>query len=615
MATQAIDFSDLGAKPVPIQGQGMDFSDLGGKPVQSGGQTMAAGSYQSRKGGPILNANDSAAHAGVSGFEQALGITKPLDQSQSFTDRMGDALGQIGSSLKQFGVKSWDELQNATGEKDSVPVAGTPLTDALYVPHVIARGIEGLASGIESGSSDIESGIQHKDVRSAAYGLGVLTGMKAQMKAGQQGGQAASDVLKSITDRLQAPLGQSVGEPRGNIPPEAYSPEDLKDYANQNGVNITAAQATENVGARNIQSAGERSTFGGSSVRSQTLQSQGQFLDHAQNLMDRFSPKTPDAETMGSALQDSIQQALDNEMTQSRQAYAAVDQAAQGVTVDTTPVKQIAQKILANQSTLRAMGLDPGKATRILGGIDEAPDNASFSEAQQIRSALLDAARSPDLAISNVAQGSLKQIIGSTDKAMMDAAQGQPGLESAFRSANDHWQQLQTDFNSPRSPLAQALSAPDPASALQKIIERGQTGGSTYKTGLLDDYGIDKGPIRRAILQDLTNKDFRLWNKTLGGYSNNFLQTIFEPADLDEVYKTGMLARSLGMNTNPSGTAAVMAAQNFNPLAMLPNKGAAAATTSQGFNQWLMNRTPPPAVKPGTLSLLFGTSAGRQGNQ
>src|SRR5207245_7018690 len=136
-----------------------------------------------------------------------------------------------------------------------------------------------------------------------------------------------------------------------------------------------------------------------------------------------------------------------------------------------------------------------------------------------------DASRSPELAISNTAQGWLKQAIGATDTAMMDAAKSVPGLEQSFRAANNHWTQLQEDFNNPRSPLSQILAEPDPSKVPQKLTQRGQTSGSPYNAELLDRYGIDKTPIKRAIVQDMLSKDFRPWHKSLGGYSDEFLRS------------------------------------------------------------------------------------------
>jgi hypothetical protein len=170
-----------------------------GATLVSGGSqpAMAPGSYQARNGGPILNANDSALHSGIVGVQHALGVTKPPTS-------LGDEFSQIGGSLKDFAGKSFDELQQATGESSGTPVVGTPFTDALYVPHVIARGIEGIATGIENSTSDIEAGIKNKNPQSAAYGVGSALGMRGQLEGGERIGQGVADTAPGVGNVLKS---------------------------------------------------------------------------------------------------------------------------------------------------------------------------------------------------------------------------------------------------------------------------------------------------------------------------------------------------------------------------------------------------------------------------
>jgi hypothetical protein len=413
-----------------------------------------------------------------------------------------------------------------------------------------------------------------------------------------------------IGGKEAAPLGDIVTKPRGPFPAEHYSPAELKSYALENGIPLNAAQATGHNFPLNLQSAGERSSLGGTAVRQQAKAAQAAIGEHAQSLMDDFSPKTKDLASAGDAIKRNVQSALEAQQVESRGEYAAIDDAAQGTNVNLGPVKDTAKQILADTNFVRNLqGLDPTKATKILQGIVEAPDAATFSQAQQMRSALLDASRSPDLAISSQAQAWIKQLTGATDAQMMAAAKAQPGLEPMFRGANDHWQQLQDDFNNPRSPLNQILAEPDPSKVPQKLLQRGQIAGSPYNAQLLDKYGIDKGPVKAVVLQDLLNRNFGLFNgKNLGGYSHDFLKSIFSPSELADVYRTGMLARSVGLNTNPSGTAAVMGAQNFSPYSLGMKSTAAKLTTSEGFNNFLMQ--PPKGAGELPLTQMLGKGGG-----
>jgi hypothetical protein len=75
--------------------------------------------------------------------------------------------------------------------------------------------------------------------------------------------------------------------------------------------------------------------------------------------------------------------------------YAAIDQQANGVKVDLRPLKESAARVLSDSTMLRKSGLDPKSATRILQQLREVPDNATFTQAQQIRSGLLDPYTNP----------------------------------------------------------------------------------------------------------------------------------------------------------------------------------------------------------------------------
>lgn len=420
--------------------------------------------------------------------------------------------------------------------------------------------------------------------------------------------------LPRLASRLRAPLGDTATTPRGTIPPEQHSPAELKAYADKYGIPLNAAQATEHNLPRNLQSAGERASIGGSAVRQQIKASQAGVAEHTEALMDTLSPKTPDVATAGEVIQKNVAKALESEQVASRQEYATIDQRSGGVQVDLKPVKKTAQRVLDDSKFVRKVGaLDQKRAAKILQDmVDKLPERGSFSQAQQLRSALLDASRSPDLAISNQAQAWIKQLTGTVDAEMMNAARAKPMLESEFREANDHWQRLQEDFNNSRSPLAQILQEPDPSKVPQKLTQRGQTGGSPYNARLLDRYGIDKGPVKRVIVSDMLSKDFRLWNKTLAGYSKEFLQTVFSPEELDHVYKTGAIARSVGMNTNPSGTAGVTGAMEDvqKPVrSLIPKAAAAKATRSPAFNNWMMQAKRPSGRRV-PLALLLGATAG-----
>ncbi len=338
-------------------------------------------------------------------------------------------------------------------------------------------------------------------------------------------------------------------------------------------------------------------------MKQQIQAGQAAVADHAQNLMNQLSPDTPDLATAGQKIQQNVAAALDKQKQIAQWAYADIDKNAKGATVDLRPIKQLASSLQGDSDFIRqnVPSLDPKRPSQVLKGVLGLPDQATFTQAQQLRSGLLDESRHPDVVISQQGQGWIKKLSGAVDDQMQTAAESNPALIDKFRAANAHWDGMQEAFNSPRSPLYQALQEADPNKVPQKFMPQGQIGGSPYNAELLDKYGIDKAPVKWALMGDMMKKDFGLYNggKTLGGYSDPFLQSMFEPAELDSIYKTGAIARSLKANTNPSGTAAVEGAMQDvqKPIrSMLPKGMAAGATNSTGFNNWLMNNPAPPST-------------------
>lgn len=610
MSSAAIDFSDLGGKqvqPAPstgTPGKGIDFSDLGGRvvqPAQSSGQTQQPGIWDRIKSifsAPVAPGGSSVAPLGPN--------AKPMGDAGPG----GSVLAPLAGSPMANAVSDVRAGNYARAAHGLINSAGRALMP-LAAPAVMTAPIASLATlGVGAGAQFLG--------QKGAAALGA-TPDQANL-AGDVAGLAAGGGTAWTTNKVGsvfAPLGETPTTPRGTIPPEDFTPIELKAYADENGIPLTAAQATQHNLPLNLQSAGERSTVGGTAVRNMTRASQAAVVSHAENLMEGFSPSTPDLASAGDAIQKGVQSALEQEQLQSAQEYSDIDQKAGNVRVDLTPVKQQANQILQGSQFIRQAGVDPKTATRILQGMADIPDTGTFSQAAQLRSALLDAARQPDLAISNTAQGWLKQAIGATDGQMMTAAKSSPGLEGAFRDANDHWTQLQEDFNNPRSPLAQILAEPDPSKVPQKLTPRGQIGGSPYNAQLLDTYGIDKGPVKWAIMNDLATKDFRLWNKNLGGYSDDFLKSVFTPDELDDVYKTGAIARSVNLNTNPSGTAGVTGAMQDvqKPIRSLLPKGIAAGVTKwPWFNNRLMRPGGGTDIPSGVipLSVVLGTHDDQQ---
>jgi hypothetical protein len=605
---QTTDWFDQNAPAIPKGSSGAPKAPSTAVSSPASPQAIQGGSGDwFAKNAPAQSAPAATAPAPMSKLELLLRAVDPT------------GLGQMGLVHKEIGDWLTDKAEKNRSENLAAEAAGKPKPHSEAVTSFLGGLADlaemgasstsptnmAIAGGVALANTNPVTGIPVDAAIVAHGGLGVAknapaaiagnpeAAQNALLSAAEMAGGGAGAAQQISAVRNFVPLGKTMTTPRGTTPPTDYTPEEVKAYADANGIKLSAAQATGHNLPQALQTAGERAAVGGTAVKTQIADSQAALTTHAETLMDRFSPTTPDTASIGKALQSGVQKALDTQLTKADANYAKVDATAQGTTVDLKPVKAMADRILADTDILQKASLDPKTATRVLKGLENLEDDASFSDAQKLRSALLDLSRSPELAISTTAQGMLKQVIGATDQAMMDAAQGTPELQKAFRSANAHYEQIQEDMNSPRSPLNQILSEPDPSKVPQKLTAKGQTGGSPYNAQLLDTYSIDKGPLKRVILGDMLNKNFGLYGKSLAGYSDEFLRSVFTPDELDAIYKTGVIGRSLGLNVNPSGTAGATSAieQTGNPLKAAKQTAAAKFTASPHFNNWLMRVT------------------------
>jgi hypothetical protein len=167
------------------------------------------GSYQARKGGPVLNANEPAYSELLHSTERGLGMN-PSEIAEA-----PSALSAVGTGFKQMAGSALDTLGRETGKYfDKYPPLSRPEMIPLYPFHMAARGAEGLASSAEASASDIEAGIRNRDPRSAAAGVGGALGGRAQMEMAERGGEALQPTAKLLGTTARAGY-RAAGNPFG----------------------------------------------------------------------------------------------------------------------------------------------------------------------------------------------------------------------------------------------------------------------------------------------------------------------------------------------------------------------------------------------------------------
>lgn len=175
------DWVDVPAKKGAVTAVADDeWQDVAPAKAAPHASAVPSGSYQNRKGGPVLNANDSSAHAAVRGLEGTLGINK---EPESF----GDALGQSASSLGHLG---WSIVKD---------------------PLNAGKAVEGIATGLEDAGRDVYQGLKHHDPRSVAHGTGAVAGILGPQMGGAKkaglAGDSVSAAREAASRTLRAPEG------------------------------------------------------------------------------------------------------------------------------------------------------------------------------------------------------------------------------------------------------------------------------------------------------------------------------------------------------------------------------------------------------------------------
>jgi hypothetical protein len=174
---------------------------------------LEAGTYQSRRGGPLLNINERPAHAAVRAVQGTLGINQPTG--------FLDALGQFGSSLGKAAKSSYQNWQQGLERESGGAAPGfitAPLAAAMTPIDLAARGIEGMATGLESAGKDVYQGMKRNDPRAMAYGTGELGGNLAQAEIGKEAPGAAEDIATTAR-RSKPAVGLALRTEKGALKP------------------------------------------------------------------------------------------------------------------------------------------------------------------------------------------------------------------------------------------------------------------------------------------------------------------------------------------------------------------------------------------------------------
>jgi hypothetical protein len=443
----------------------------------------------------------------------------------------------------------------------------------------------------------------------------VAKGLKAGFaKAVERPGNRILKALGGTEERMSK-------TPEGGPVVSTGSRGDVAQYASSIGADLLPGQATEAAPLRAIQQVGEKSITG--ERIQQHVEGQRTAVTRAlENLQDRQAPPEdfPSREAIGSYYKEQTQLKMEALKKSAEADYEQWTKATGNTPIDTTPLQDKYGAMLGHMET--ALQNTPaqysGPIREILGkaskfgkevlAADVMPETVvidgtkmktadlsptlreaalkanppklvktiipkiSTSDAGQMRSAFWEIAHDYRGNIPERVNAIASDLVVDLDAEMAKTAK-ETGTLDIWRAANTKWKALQEAYNTAKSPLYRILKEADPERVPEQLLVKGNIGGSVRSLNIAKAAGLDLGPARRQVLQDIKESNFGLGTHggfRLGGYSHDFLSNLFGPDDLSKLYLQGRMARQIGWRFNPSETgAAVQVLQELGGLARL----------------------------------------------
>ncbi len=458
MATQGIDFSDLGGKqvqPTPAAGS-VDFSDLGGKLVSPPTTTLQQNSQAQGQGMSDADiAEIRAVNEARPWWQKILGISP--DES-AFSPAMRDKMA-------------------AKKEEDKQAIAGMikdEWANGEFSPEIGA--IKGVGSTLHTAAHYVTSGLDKVGLLPGSNGLSkLITGENPNvvpleepddLKAegfGQHVGMGLENVLEFMAGD-EALKGLSVAEKLKQLAPVAAMLEKYPRLANILGTAIRQGAVGTAQGLAHGETPGDAVESGavtgaisagagglgelGSSIKktlSENVAKEGAEL--AESLAGGSIPSQP--ELVG-GISDKIDAAEEAMHTKYDAGMANVSQAAQDVPVKVpdSPLQKTAADLLSDskvpdeiQKTLKGIVPDKAKIQPILEELATSPKSYSWDEMEGMRQSIGKSIR--DVPFDSPIKGDLIQLRSAIDETMQKAAAdaGKPQLADQIQALRDEYAQ------------------------------------------------------------------------------------------------------------------------------------------------------------------------------
>lgn len=405
-----------------------------------------------------------------------------------------------------------------------------------------------------------------------AKGLGATTDVALQT----MGPEAAGKALSALPKVSMAPANAAV--------------RDAVAFGQANKIPVDAATATDNAAVRMAQNVSDRS-LGGAQVANKAQQAQATGLATVgQQLAAKGYSVPQTAEQAGQAVASGVTATRDAASTAADAAYGQLRaiEAQRPIPVNLAPVKSALEPIYATMAKGADIApLQGSKATavramaRILNGPDVAGASEVDSALSDLKSMQRDAQNTPGAAAANAAVSQVHNaVMQAVTQAGPDAVkaltQGRQATVAKYAA-----QDVLDSLNAEPVRTTKALTAPGDSSIAQLRAVAQQAPGTLPLVGrsVLDgmlDRATEAGGFAHA------DKLYADWQK-LGDQTKSLL--FQDPAYIKDLDNFFLLAKKMGENPNPSGSAygvgaLAQASQLANPLHFAASVGGSAGLSA-----------------------------------
>lgn len=495
-------------------------------------------------------------------------------------------------------------------------VAQRGLAEVPLVGTSLAGATEGLSHGIEAGDPE-------EAAHGAASGITQLASLAMMSKPGakladtavhetaQATGipQLATRALKSARETFGSQLSPAEAastRAAGEFQPALkVTPQEVLQHAAQNGIELTPAQATRSKLQQGVQALGERSTVGGKGLEDALEANHAKFANSVGDFSRRVDPYAAgtSSEAAGETLQQSTKAAKDVAHENASNGYKQIDYL--------MPEKINAAPISSKWDTIKEslpMGAEDtirNQVPRNMRAVVEdmlsgKPEGfqPTFEQGVKLRSFFRELGETEGL--PNSQQAGFRQMSNAVDSAMESTANAK-GSADQWRDANAGWRDYTSKYGDPKSPLTRISREMDPKKVTDSLLTR----QSAKEIETLKGEGVSLDPLKSQVIDRIAKNGFIVKQGGLGGFSHSFLNTLFEPSELKELYVKGEIGRRINFNPNPSGTGGLHAVESqlTSPKKMLPIAGAARLSLPRNALGYIANNSTPSRLRisPGMM--------------